>query len=527
MTESNFTRRLLLQITAALGGTAGLPRMALSQDGKTLRVRANRDVQVLDPGWMVGGNETWLQWACLTQLANLKPGDAWGWVPGPMVEEITQADDLNIRFKLKPGFQWSGGYGEVTAEDVKYSFERIRHSEWKDKWAVLDHVEITGTHEGVLVLNKPFAAIWLTAMCDGTGSIVCKKAVEELGHEVDSSLGDGTRVKRYDATFPAICGPYTVLNWIPKQRTELGINPEWIGEKPAIERIDLIVVEDEKTAELGFEAGDLDMTAVSVDSVSRYTSEPLPDTKLVNRPGLLWTWLGMNTEHPKLQDKRVREAICWAVDVESILQAAYAGLAPRSWGIVPPGLIGHRDTYRYAQRDVEKAKALIAEAGAEGLEIDIKVINKSDQNSAASIIQANLAEIGINLTVVPLESGVWWDLGLESRGDAWKDLQLYIARYGDAPDPSQMTQWYVSGQVGIWNWERWKNPEFDTLFDQGLGETDVAKRNEIYIRMQEIMDDTAAYVYITHEPFNILHRTSFDPFVSLNGDYLFTRFTWA
>ena len=527
MTDMAFTRRLLMQITMAMGGAAALPRMVLSQDGKTLNIRSFRDVQVLDPGWMVGGNEIWMQWACLTQLANYAPGEEWGWVPGPMVEEIANVDPMNIRFKLKPGYQWSGGYGEVTAEDVKYSFERIRHSEWKDKWAVLDHVEVTGTHEGVLVLNKPFAAIWLTALCDGTGSIVCKKAVEEKGHEVDSSQGDGSKVKRYDAEFPAECGPYKVLQWIPKQRVELGINPDWIGPKPAIERIDLIAIEDEKAAELGFEAGDLDVTTISVDSLARFKAEPPAGTKLVERPGLLWTWLGMNTEHPKLADQRVREAICWAVDVDSILQASYAGLAPRSWGIVPPGLVGHRDTYRFAQRDVEKAKALIAEAGAEGLELEIKIINKVDLNSASSIIQANLAEIGINLTITPLEAGVWWDLGLEARGDAWKDLQLYIARYGDAPDPSQMTQWYVSGQVGIWNWERWKNPEFDQLFDQGLGETDTAKRHEIYVRMQEIMDDTAAYVYITHEPLSVVYRDVVNPEVTLAAEYFLPRFTWA
>jgi peptide/nickel transport system substrate-binding protein len=527
MTFDPMTRRLLMQVAMASAGGAVLPRVALSQDGTLLRIRSFRDIQVLDPGWMVGGNEIWLQWACLTQLANYVPGDSWAWQPGPMIEDIANTDAMNIHFKLKPGYQWSGGYGEVTAEDVKYSLERIKHSEWKDKFVVLDHVEITGTHEGTLVLNKPFAALWLTALCDGTGSLVCKKAVEEQGHEVDSSQGDGTKVKRYDTSFPAVCGPYTILNWIPKQRVEIGLNPDWIGEKPTVERIDLIVVEDEKAAELGFEAGDLDLTVVSVDSLARYKAEPKEHTKLVERPGLLWTWIGMNTEHPKLADKRVREAICWTIDVESILQASYAGLAPRSYGIVPPGLIGHRDTYRYAERDVEKAKALIAEAGAEGIELDIKIINKTDQNTAASIIQANLAEIGINLQITPLESGVWWDLGLESRGEAWKDLQLYISRYGDAPDPSQMTQWYVSGQVGIWNWERWKNEEFDKLFDEGLGETDPAKREAIYVRMQEIMDDQAAYVYVTHEPLNVIHRDSFNPAITPAAEYFFPRFTWA
>lgn len=525
--NTNITRRFLMQLALAAGGTAAFPSMSLSQDGKTLRVRTNRDIQVLDPGWMVGGIEIWTQVACLTQLANYEPGDKWGWVPGPMVEEITQVDDLNIRFKLKSGYQWTGGYGEVTAEDVKYSFERMNHSEWNSKFAVLDRVDVTGTHEGTLVLNKPFAPLWLTALADGTGSIVSMKAVEEKGHEVDSSKADGSKVKRFDAEFPAQCGPYIVANWIPKQRLELRANPEWIGEKPSIEAIDIINVEDEKTAELAFEAGELDNTVVSVDSIPRYKDTPPEGSAFHQVAGLRWTWMGMNTEHPKLQDKRVREAICYAIDVDAILQAAFGGNAPRSYGLIPPGLIGSRTSSKYQTRDVEKAKALLAEAGAEGLALDIKIINTSYQNSAASVIQSNLAEVGINLEIVPLESGVWWDLGLEARGDAWKDLQLYIARYGDSPDPSQMYQWYIGSQVGIWNWERWRSEEFDKLFDEGLAEADPVKREAIYKRMAEIVDDTAAYVYITHEPIPFLYRTSHNPVIHLDATYDFTRFTWA
>ncbi len=527
MAYNEITRRVLMQIAMAMGGTAAFSRMALSQDGKVLRIRYNRDIQSVDPGFMIGGIDITMQTACLTNLANYAPGDEWAWVPGAMVETIEQTDNLNIHFKLKPGYQWSDGYGEVTAEDVKYSLDRGKHGQWNGKYVTIDHVEVLGTHEGIIVLNKPFSPLWLTMLCDGTGSIVCKKAVEATGYDVDSAADPAIKVKRYDAVFPAQCGPYRIANWVQKQRVELGINPDWIGEKPTIETIHIIIVEDEKAAELGYEAGDVDMTSISVDSLSRYRETPPPNTKLKEVAGLRWTWMGMNTEHPKLADHRVREAICLAVDVDSILAGAYGGLAPRSYGIVPPGLIGHRETSKYAVRDVEKAKALVAEAGAEGLEIRIDIINKTDMNSAASIIQANLAEIGINLVVNPLDSGVWWTLGLESEGEAWKDLQLYIARFGDAPDPSQMTQWYVASQVGVWNWERWKNAEFDKLDSDALAEVDPAKRDAIYVRMQEIMDDTAAYVWITHEPIPVVYRDSFNPVIHPDSQYYLPRFTWA
>ena len=99
-----------------------------------------------------------------------------------------------------------------------------------------------------------------------------------------------------------------------------------------------------------------------------------------------------------------------------------------------------------------------------------------------------------------MDAGPFWNLGLETEGDDWKDLELWLMSYLDSPDPSQMTQWYVSEQVGIWNWERWSDPEFDELAAKGLGESDPDKRHQIYVRMQEIMEDTGAYVFLNFPP---------------------------
>jgi len=175
---------------------------------------------------------------------------------------------------------------------------------------------------------------------------------------------------------------------------------------------------------------------------------------------------------------------------------------------------------------------LISLAGVRALQLRLPLLNHPHLllqliPLAGEGLHLELEILHGRLEIIPLESGVWWDLGLESRGDAWKDLQLYIARYGDSPDPSQMYQWYVSGQVGIWNWERWKNPDFDELFDKGLGETDAAAREAIYQRMAEILDDTAAYVYITHEPIPHLYRANLNPVIHLDATYDIPRFTRA
>ena len=75
-------------------------------------------------------------------------------------------------------------------------------------------------------------------------------------------------------------------------------------------------------------------------------------------------------------------------------------------------------------------------------------------------------------------------------------------RYRCSPDPSDAIQWFKKDQVGVWNWERWSNPEFEDLWTKGLAETDNTKRKQIYLRMQEIMEDTGAYVWMTYDPWS-------------------------
>jgi peptide/nickel transport system substrate-binding protein len=497
-------RRRFLELTGLSAILAGLAPAGLSAaETKVLRLRNRRDLQVLDPGWMIGGIEIDLQYACLASLAVYVPGEKLSWKPSIFVDKVEAVDDTSILFELKPGILWSDDFGELTAEDVKYSYERIANpaneAPWKDKWRVLDHVEVTGKYSGVIKLKEPFAALWYTTICDGPGCIVSKAAVEKAGG-------------KFTTKFPAVCGPYEVAEWLPQQRVRLTANARWIGPKPVFEQVDILFVEDQKAAELAYEANETDFTEVSLNAFKRLKGNLPAGSKLYEGAGLNWIWLGMNTEHPKLKDIRVRRAIQQAVDVDAIIEAAYAGVAAHSYGIVPPGLIGAR-TKSSIVHDVAKAKALVDEAGAAGLALDLKVLNTSEMVTAAQVIQANLAEAGLTVNIIPLDGGPFWNLGLESKGEDWKDLQLYINRFGDSPDPSQMAQWYVSEQVGVWNWERWKSPEFDELNSKALVERDDAKRSEMYVRMQEIMEDTGAYVWIAHEPVTIIYRDSLQPLI--------------
>ena len=118
-------------------------------------------------------------------------------------------------------------------------------------------------------------------------------------------------------------------------------------------------------------------------------------------------WLGISETHPALSDIRVRDAIQKAIDIPTILQATSNGHAKQAPGIVAPGLPGYREG-KLMQRDVEGAKALIAEAGPDGTVIRLDYVNTANRAAIAQIMQANLAEIGLTVELNGQDEGTFW-----------------------------------------------------------------------------------------------------------------------
>jgi peptide/nickel transport system substrate-binding protein len=510
-------RRTFLASTAALGALAalpGVPRIVQAQSDNKLRLRFDGDNDILDPGYMTGGVEIETQKQCLPFLADYtRQGGSFGWRPTYFVDKLEQRDPTHIDFELAGHLEWSNGFGPVTAADVKYSYERMKGTDWSGYFDALERVDVTGERSGTIVLNKPFAPFIMVTLCHGPGAVLCEKAVEQAGG-------------KFTTEFPAICGPYQ-YDQVPGQRATFTPNPLWKGPKPAFERVEANIITEVKAAELAFEAGELDCTEIGADTLARYNKKMPRDSAITVAGELQYMWMGMNTEHPKLRNKTVRRAIQHAVDVESILQGAYSGTTQKSNGIVCPGLIGQRSSTKYYGYDPARARDLLREAGVSGLQLTLRTLNNQERMLAAQIIQANLGAIGITVKVVPLDSGPFWEMGQESKGDTWKDLELWLMRYGTTPDPYEATQWFVSSQVGVWNWERWTSDEFDLLYQKGIEETDPDKRAVIYQRMQEIMEETGAYVWINHEPETFAHRASVKVNAAPSGELNYRLFEKA
>jgi peptide/nickel transport system substrate-binding protein len=516
MQTPRISRRSILQGTAATTTVWAAGRRLASaqtpQAPRVLRIRIEKDISALDPAHAGTRSEHAVVWALSNRLTMFKPtGDKWEWQPD-LARELKQESDTRVRFTLRPGVQWTNGFGEVTAEDVKYSFERYLDPNFKSgnavDWKLLERVEVVDKHTGVIVLKAPFPALWISSLPRTSGAIVCKKAVEGVGGS-------------YKNNPPATSGPYVLKEWRPKEVVILARNPLWNGRRPDFDEIHFRPIDDQKTAELAFEAGEIDFTEVSVSSLPKYLKSAPAGARVAVRPLVGIEWVGMNVEHPVLKDARVRKAIQNAIDPAAFIDAAYFGQAKPAMGLIPAGVMGHRERKLVAGRDLATARRLLAEAGvASGFKTTLAVLNNTDSVTGAQVIQANLAEVGIDVQITPYESGTFWNLGVEGKGNDWKTLQLYLQKWGLPPDPGGMTQWWTTEQIGKWNWERWSDPEFDSLHRQALSEMDPKKREQLYKQMQDRMEASGAFVWLTNGVQALMYRNWIEPGTTPDGRLL-------
>ena len=511
-------RDFIKQTTLASMGmmTAGLPARAWSVEGDVLHARSYADVTSLDPARMLSGAEGLIGNAMFLNLVKFRPGDSWEW-DLDAAEYFEQLDETHYAFRLRPGIQFTNGFGEMTAEDIKYSLERIVDPAMKSPNAgdmgSLSHVEITGRYSGVLVLRSPYSAFVTIGLGASTGCIQSKKALESVGGEF--------------AIEPPTCsGPYRFVSWQAQRKTILERNPEWSGPPAAFREIHFHPLSDVKAAELAYEAGELEFTQTSIESVDIFRRAMPPSSRLDVISSLRYYWVGMNLEHPKLTDIRVRQAVQYGIDVEAVIEAAWFGLSTPATGIIAPGLIGHREKANVPLAgDREKARRLLAEAGVElPLKLTLSLPAQALELTAGQVIQWSLAKIGIELELDPQDNATLITMGMESAGDRWKDLQLHLQSFFMLGDPYYATEWFTGKQVGVWNWERFRSEEFDQLHHHAMGLTDVVERDRIYQHMQDLMEQSGCYRFLTHSVESMLSRTWLQPAYRADGYPIYPEF---
>jgi peptide/nickel transport system substrate-binding protein len=219
--------------------------------------------------------------------------------------------------KLRAGLRWEDGR-PVTAEDVKFSYERIAGSDsaWAYQFEKFDHVEVIDARSGIIHLKQPFKPFWIITLPYYGGHIVCKAAVEKVGGS-------------YTTEIPAQCGPFLMEKWEQNQKVTLTANPDWPGPKSDFSKIEIYIVVDDQAAQLAYEADAFDFTKLAVSAAKQVKANMPKGAKLIETQSTRYAWLTINMNSPLLSDIRVRQAIQYAYDSDAVLQ----GVARESGGV--------------------------------------------------------------------------------------------------------------------------------------------------------------------------------------------------
>ena len=314
----------------------------------------------------------------------------------PLLAESWELSNGNktYTFKLREGATFSNGEA-FTAEDVKFSIERVQSDAWvsslKKKMDIVDSVEVNSDTEVAVTLKQPSNA-WLFDMGTLVGAIFDPSGVDDLA---------GTAIGT---------GPYEIDAWNRGQSIEFATREDYWGEAPAVENVSLRYFADAVATTNALQSGDVDVVynMQSPELLSSFESDGKYQVLEGTSNGEIV--LSMNNNMAPFDDLRVRQAVMHAIDRQAVVDTAWNGYGTVVGGPVPttdPYYEDLNDVYPY---DPAKAESLLAEAGAQDLDITFTVPTRPYATAVSEIVVSQLADVGINAKIESAEfPAVWLD----------------------------------------------------------------------------------------------------------------------
>lgn len=427
-------------------------------------------IKTIDPAFTVAHDEIGLARNIFSGLLKYKFNSSE--VEGDLAETWgISPDGKTYTFNLRKGVQFHGNYGELTSEDVVFSFERILSSELGSNWkAELAGVkaEAVDKYTVQISLQTPYPPLVHKLVGIRQGAIVSKKAVQELGNQKFAQAPIGT-------------GPYVFKEWLPNERVVLEANPNYFKGEPKIKRVVYKFVPDEDTARLAYRKGEADIVGAGALYRDELLAIANTTTTKINRGSFIFMML--NTEHEILKDVRVRQAIAHSIDRKAIVDHVFNGDAQVLDSFVPKGYFGYSENVPKYAYDPAKAKQLLAEAGhPNGFSVVHDTWDASSYKDPALVMKEQLAQVGITTDLTVTDQASW--LTHVYAGKANMTLYLPVR----SPDPDIiLTQFIHSASIGTpqkGGPNATKYTAGDGLIEQARTEADPEKRKQLYEQIQ-------------------------------------------
>ena len=457
---------------ASTGGTSS-GELAAEQ---VIRRRITQDLIGMDPATIFRINTEEIAFHVYSALATYGPNAE----PVPDAAESWEigADQVTITFKLHQGVKWHGDYGELTSEDVKFSYDRIMDpaagSTYINQFNLVDSVEAPDAATVTIKLKQPDANFFHQVANYHQGAIANEKALEDLGEDY--------------GYHPIGTGPYTFESFVPDQEVVIQRFDEYFGGPATIERVHLRFIADQETGAIAFQNEEVDIMGSTSNEETFHRLEA-DDRVAVNwqdqAGGPSVGLFGGKT--PALQDPRVRKAFSHAIDNEAVLKAT-APLTYRLWNsIMPDWMDGYTDelpTYGY---DPDEAKALLEAAGFGG-GLTLKLLT-TDVSAGNQFEQDYLSKVGITLEFELVDQPAF-----VSRRPAG-EFEV-ASRFYPAVNPDEMLFGHFHTDFappnGL-NTAFYSNPDVDSLLEAARADFDKESRLAKYIEAQQLAMADAPY----------------------------------
>lgn len=481
---------VLAVVGAALGGVLA-PGTASAQTtpkpGGTLTAAISADPVNLDPHLSSAYSTFQVLENVYNQLVGLD--DDLQVVPELAEEWSVSEDKLTYTFILRQGVMFHNGR-ELTSDDVVFSYERIRNPETQSGWAYLfdpiDTIEAPDPRT-VTITTKEIYAPLLTKLASQGTAIVPREEAEA-----------GTLEEK-----PVGTGPFVFVEFVPADHVTVQRNDAyWEEGLPYLDEIVFKPIPDETVKQTNLETQNVDW-ADGVPARDANSLMEADDLVVETVAGTSYTYMGVNTTREPLNDKRVRQAISYALDREEVAAIALYDLAVPSQNPVPEGNFWRSDYAPY-DRDLDKAQQLLDEAGVgDGFELELMPAKDYVETvRSAEAAQAQLADVGIDVTLRPLEWSTWLDE--EGQGN----FDIYICGWIGMVDPDDY--FYAQHHTGeVFNFTGYSNPALDELLDRGRTSLDDEERKQVYDEIQQILIDDLPYIFL----FTTANVNAWQPYV--------------
>ena len=406
------------------------------------------------------------------------------------------ADNLTITFHLRKGVTWHDG-APFTSADVKFNYQLYvdpkTPTAYAESFRQVTGVETPDPYTFVVHYDKPYAP----ALMSWATSVHPKHLLQ------------GKDVTKSDlARNPIGTGPYRFSEWLGGEKIVLEANPDYFEGQPYIKRIVYRIIPDISTQFLELQTGSLDFMGLSPLQFDRQTDTPA-FRRLYEKYRYLsfgYTYLGYNLNRPLFQDKRVRQALSYAINKQELIDGVLLGYGKAATGPYKPDTwVYNSDVAKYSY-DPDKARQLLADAGWQdtdgngildkaGNEFSFTIVTNQGndlRSKTGEIIQRRFKEVGVDVKLRIIE----WATFLKEFINP-NNFDATLLGWSGGPEPDQYNIWHSSKTApGELNFIGFKNDEVDRLLEEGRRVFDQQKRKIYYDRFQEILAEEQPYTFL-------------------------------